>query len=193
VAIGLVLLIVGSIGMVRARRHTAAPPAGGKLDTIPVSTSTTELPSIPGPFAAGRHAIRGFGEVRVTVRMADGTTKVFCMMEATSEAQQARGLMTVRDTTLGGYDGMLFVFPGDIKGGFWMRNTPMPLSIAYVDGDGRLVSSTDMAPCGDTDSCPTYSARRPYRMAIEVPQGHLVRLGLGPSAKLEVGGACMAA
>ena len=40
-----------------------------------------------------------------------------------------------------------------------MRDTPQPLSIAFFDGAGRYVSSTDMAPCGTGTDCPTYAAR----------------------------------
>ena len=67
--------------------------------------------------------------------------------------------MEVRDPSLGGYDGMLFVFDQDEQVGFWMRNTPMPLSIAYFDGDGRFVSASDMAPCADSPAAPP--TRRP--------------------------------
>jgi uncharacterized membrane protein (UPF0127 family) len=59
-----------------------------------------------------------------------------------------------------------------------MRNTPMSLSIAYVDAAGTIVSTVDMAPCGDLGVCPTYPAAGPYRIAIEVPQGGLARLGI---------------
>ena len=55
------------------------------------------------------------------------------------------GLMTVTDPGLAGHDGMVFVYPEDSTGGYWMRNTPMPLSIVFVDAGGRIVSTTDMA------------------------------------------------
>lgn len=120
----------------------------------------------------------------------DGENRVLCVLKAETPEQRARGLMEVRDEKLGGYDGMIFLFPVDNSGGFWMRNTPMPLSIAYLSGDGELVSSTDMEPCDDRDSCRSYPADGPYRMALEVPQGRLDDVGVVPGATVELGGSC---
>ena len=153
--------------------------------------STIEaLPAVDGPFAAGRTPLAGFGEVAVRITAPDGTVRVLCMLRARSDAQRQRGLMTVTDPELGGYDGMLFEFDDDVTGRFWMRNTPLALSIAYIDDRGRLVSSSDMAPCRDSARCPTYPARVPYRMAVEVPRGGLSRLGIEPGSQLARAGAC---
>jgi uncharacterized membrane protein (UPF0127 family) len=61
---------------------------------------------------------------------------------------------------------------------FYMRNTPMPLSIAFLDGGGGVVSTADMTPCDDVAGCPLYHAAAPYRAAIEVPIGGLAALGI---------------
>ena len=92
-------------------------------------------------------------------------------MVAASAEQRERGLMEVTD--LAGYEGMLFVWDDDTRGGFWMRNTPTPLSIAWVDAEGGIVSSADMEPCADSDDCPTYPPDGRYRFALEVPKGEL--------------------
>jgi uncharacterized membrane protein (UPF0127 family) len=139
------------------------------------------------PQLATRTPLSGFGEVTVDVRSADGTETSHCLLLASTEAQRERGLMEVTDPALGGYDGMLFSFPADTDTGFWMRNTPMPLSVAYVDGSGHLVSSTAMAPCADVATCPVYPPTGTYRVAVEVPQGRLAALGLVPGATLTVG------
>ena len=76
-------------------------------------------------------------------------TLAWCMLLAETEAQHNRGLMQVTDPTLGGYDGMLFRFDADTNDQFYMRNTPMPLSIAFIASNGDVVSTTDMAPCDD--------------------------------------------
>lgn len=155
------------------------------------STTTVSVTTEP---AADRTPLEGFGEVTVTITDADGRTRTFCLLLAESDDQRARGLMEVTDPTLGGYDGMLFVFESEIDTGFYMRNTPMPLSIAYFAGDGSLVSTVDMEPCGDRSGCPTYPAEGPFQYAIEVVQGELGRLGIGPGALVEVGdtGTCPA-
>jgi uncharacterized membrane protein (UPF0127 family) len=98
--------------------------------------------------------------------------------------------MEVTDPDLGGHDGMVFVYDEDATGGFWMRDTPMPLSIAYLDAGGRIVSTTDMAPCGDSPDCPEYPAAGPYRYAVEVPRGRLDDIGLTGAARVRVGGGC---
>jgi hypothetical protein len=96
-------------------------------------------------------------------------------------------------TDLQGYPGMVFRYSADSTGGYYMRNTPMPLSIAWFAADGSFVSSADMAPCEDRSDCPTYGASGAYRIAFEVPQGDLAAMGIGPGAKLELTGACPSA
>jgi uncharacterized membrane protein (UPF0127 family) len=134
----------------------------------------------------------GFGEVALVVVEPDGTRHVLCVMTAEDAEQRQRGLMEVTDESLGGYDGMLFLFPVDSAGGFWMRNTPMPLSIAYLSAGGEIVSTTDMEPCEDSPECPSYPADDSYRSALEVPKGRLDDVGVVPGAKLEQEGACPA-
>ena len=81
---------------------------------------------------------------------------------------------------LGGYDAMLFAFEEEIDGGFWMKNTIIPLTVAYFDDEGRFVSAVDMQPCPpDTEDCPSYPAAGPFKTAIEVPVGGLNDLGVG--------------
>ena len=134
--------------------------------------------------------IPGFGEVAFTVQPqgAPPSTAELCALLAATQQQRARGLMEVTD--LKGYAGMVFRFPEDTASGFYMRNTPMPLSIAWFAADGSFVSSADMAPCEDREGCPTYSPTARYRFALEVPQGGLAALGIGPGSVLQLGGAC---
>lgn len=164
----------------------AACSAGGSTSsgTIDLSDASSG-PTSP----SGRTLLDGFTEVRVVVVRADGTTEEFCLLLADESDEWARGLMEVVD--LGDHDGMVFLFPEDRNGVFFMRNTPMPLSIAFLDADGGLVSATDMEPCEDRDGCPTYGADGPYRLAVEVPQGQLAALGLDdPDVTLELAGEC---
>jgi len=133
--------------------------------------------------SAGRTPLEGFGETGVSVKT-PASTLMWCMLLAATQAQHNRGLMQVTDPTLGGYDGMVFRFDTDVQDKFYMRNTPMPLSIAFIASDGEVVSTTDMAPCEDRDGCPLYDAGAPYRLAIEVPQGQLERLGIEPGVNV---------
>ncbi|MDP9442703.1 MAG: DUF192 domain-containing protein [Actinomycetota bacterium] len=134
--------------------------------------------------------IEGFSEIGVQIQRGGElpSTTERCALLAATERQRARGLMEVTD--LEGYVGMVFRFSVDSQGGFYMRNTPMPLSIAFFAADGRFVSAVDMAPCEDGPNCPIYSAAAPYRYALEVPQGKLGELGVGPGSTLVLSGAC---
>ena len=70
----------------------------------------------------------------------------------------------------GDLDGMLFVFEQDTSGGFWMKNTLIPLDIAFFAVDGTFVDGFEMQPC-TTDECPTYTPSGAYRYALELPLG----------------------
>src|SRR4029077_17723403 len=95
----------------------------------------------------------GFDTVAARVTAADGATCDVCVWLAQTPEEQQRGLMGVTD--LSGADGMLFRFGGPTTVDFWMRDTPLPLSIAFFAEDGTFVSSADMAPCmtGPDDDC----------------------------------------
>lgn len=124
----------------------------------------------------------GFGEVAFRIEPAPNQLR--CALLAANAVQRERGLMQV--TNLKGYAGMVFRFPVDSNGGFHMRNTPMPLSIAWFTADGAFVSAIDMAPCEDRDGCHVYDAAGAYRYALEVPQGQLAALGIGPGSRLRL-------
>jgi uncharacterized membrane protein (UPF0127 family) len=136
----------------------------------------------------GDVAPTGFTAVTLVVTRADGTVEEWCVWMADDQAERSRGLMFVTDPELGGKDGMVFVFPGDSQGAFYMKNTLLPLSIAFIDGEGRVVSTTDMDPCpADADDCPVYPAAGPYRLALEVPQGGLPALGITGDSRVTLG------
>jgi uncharacterized protein len=95
--------------------------------------------------------------------------RVFVRVEI-ADTNQAReqGLMFRR--RLAPRAGMAFVFPENVSGAFWMKNTLIPLSIAFYDFRGRIVRILDMAPCR-ADPCPLYDPKTTYRGALEVNRG----------------------
>jgi uncharacterized membrane protein (UPF0127 family) len=97
---------------------------------------------------------------------------------AETQPERAAGLMHVM--ALAPDDGMAFLFDGPVTDRFWMKDTLIPLSVAFVAGSGRIISVSDMDPC-TADPCPTYPASGPYTMAIEANLGwfhdHGVRVG----------------
>lgn len=156
----------------------------------PPTTSTT-VPAVSPPGDPARVPLTGFDEVALTVAPPDGGDLLaWCLLAARTMEQRARGLMEVTD--LQGYSGMAFIYDTDVTNQFYMRNTPTPLSIAWVDAQGSIVSSTDMAPCEDKEGCPLYPPAGPYRTAIEVFQGDLPALGIVEGATVYVGGSCAA-
>ena len=141
-----------------------------------------------GRVSPARTRFGDFGELAFRIEGPAAQAAVRCALLAETAAQQGLGLMNRTD--IGGYDGMLFKFSADSTAAFYMKDTPLPLSIAFFDGTGQFVSTTDMAPCIHQATCPTYAATRPYRWALEVPQGALPRLGIGPGTRLLTGGPC---
>jgi uncharacterized protein len=81
--------------------------------------------------------------------------------------ERARGLMD--RTALGEDRGMLFVFPKEQPLSFWMKDTLIPLSIAYIDSEGRITDILDMKPLDDRP--PHYVSSEPVQYALEVNQG----------------------
>jgi uncharacterized protein len=101
---------------------------------------------------------------------------------ALTTAQRGRGLMFRKRAPV---DGMLFVFPTPTSGGFWMKNTLVPLKIVFFDAAGRRVRTMRMTPCTN-DPCRIYDPGRPYRFALELPAAdRRAALRLGPLAELK--------
>lgn len=161
--------------------------ADGPADpTVGGVASTLDPPGDPA-----RVPLAGFDELAITVDPGDGSGLLsWCLLAARTAEQRSRGLMGVTD--LQGYSGMAFVYPQDSRNSFYMRGTPTPLSIAWIDEGGGLVSTADMAPCEDREGCPVYPPGGRYRLAIEVPQGGLEELGIIPGSDTTVSGDCAA-
>ena len=87
---------------------------------------------------------------------------------AETEEQRAFGLM--QRESMPDDEGMLFVFFEETTSAFTMRNTLIPLSIAFFDFDGEIVKILDMEPC-EAEPCPSYDPGVTYRGALEVNLG----------------------
>jgi uncharacterized membrane protein (UPF0127 family) len=94
--------------------------------------------------------------------------------------EQQRGLM--ERTELAEDAGMLFVFERDEPRSFWMRNTLIPLSIAYIADGGRIVDIQDMQPLDET----SHPSTEPARYALEVNQGFFAERGIQIGDEVEI-------
>jgi len=92
--------------------------------------------------------------------------------------QRATGLMFRKE--MGANDGMLFIFEQPAVQCFWMKNTLLPLSIAFIDDEGAVVNLTDMKPQSEQSHCST----RPVRFVLEMNQGWFAKRGIGPGAAI---------
>jgi uncharacterized membrane protein (UPF0127 family) len=102
---------------------------------------------------------------------------------ATTTAQLQRGLMGRR--SLAPRSGMAFLFASDRRGKFWMKNTLIPLSIAFWRKSGRILRILDMAPCR-ADPCKVYDPHVPFRGALEVNRGAFMRWGVHRGAVVTI-------
>ncbi|MCB5362885.1 DUF192 domain-containing protein [Pusillimonas sp. CC-YST705] len=96
---------------------------------------------------------------------------------ATTPQSRAQGLM-YRERMPPDH-GMLFVFESD-AGCFWMRNTLLPLSIAFIDAQGVITRIAHMQPLSDAEHCPT----QPSPYALEMHQGWFERQGISPGDRV---------
>ena len=128
----------------------------------------------------------GDGGPRVLIGTGDDEVAVDVEV-AVSDEERAVGLMNRE--SLPEDAGMIFVFPEEHTGGFWMKDTLIPLSIAFADGDGRILRILDMEPC-EADPCRIYDPDVSYRSALEVNRGAFSEWGVeeGDRLRLETSG-----
>jgi uncharacterized membrane protein (UPF0127 family) len=156
------LLAVGGAGC----GSEEAPPA----ETGPETVAETQ-PERPA-FALGEIVIQTGGEpVQARVEIAE------------TDEQRQFGLMFRHELERIG--GMVFLFPEKTEGGFWMKNTFIPLSIAFFDERGRILRILDMEPCPG-DPCPVFDPGVPYHGALEVERGMFERWGIESGDRIRV-------
>ncbi|MFN7726995.1 MAG: DUF192 domain-containing protein [Rubrivivax sp.] len=128
--------------------------------TFVASAQNAPQPKLPTtPLTAGMHLIQA--ELAVTPE------------------QQMVGMML--RTEMGANEGMLFVNDDAGVRCFWMRNTLIPLSIAFIADDGSIVNIADMAPRSEQSHC----SAKPVRFALEMRQGWFSKRGIGAGFKLK--------
>jgi uncharacterized membrane protein (UPF0127 family) len=160
-AAGMTLLLVG-VGVLAVALFSAVGPG-----------RHGDPPEAPVPAAAAPGQAR---TVTYRILPAGGRPLTVRLEVAADPAARARGLMGREGVPPG--NGMVFLYPTDVRESFWMKDTLVPLSIAFVAADGRVVSVAEMTPCR-ADPCPTYAPAGPYRYAVELTAGAFPAAGVG--------------
>jgi uncharacterized protein len=129
-------------------------------------------------------ACRSESEFRSATAVLHGTETVTLAVEvADSPAERERGLMG--RASLAPDAGMVFLFDRATTTAFVMRDTTIPLSIAFYDHRGTIRQILDMNPCR-TEPCPLYLPRAAYLGALEVRQGAFRRFGVQEGDRIEI-------
>ncbi|HEY1181205.1 MAG TPA: DUF192 domain-containing protein [Rhodocyclaceae bacterium] len=97
---------------------------------------------------------------------------------ASDDATRQRGLMFRK--SMPDNQGMLFVFPFRATHCMWMKNTLLPLSVAFLDEEGKIINVEEMAPQTETNHC----ASQPARYALEMNRGWFKQRGFGAGTPL---------
>jgi uncharacterized membrane protein (UPF0127 family) len=123
--------------------------------------------------------------LRTLVIDASGGEKVKVRVEVADNVfERARGLMYRK--ALGANRGMLFIYPEEQRLSFWMKNTLIPLSIAFIDSERRVVDIQDMKPLDDEP--PSYVSADPAQYALEVNRGFFKKRGVKVGDRVELPG-----
>ena len=171
-------LVVAGVAVLAWVLASAAGLVGGSDD--PSMDDTPRTMELQGgtPATTG-----GAGAPTVAYRLepAGGRPVTVRLEVAADPASRARGLMGRRKLPQG--TGMVFLYPADVTEAYWMKDTLVPLSIAFVAADGRVVSVAEMTPCA-ADPCPSWAPAGPYRYAVELAGGAFGAAGVGKGAKV---------
>ena len=124
------------------------------------------------------------GTARLTIK-----EQLFVLWIADDDQERERGLMYITaeqmaDLPDGAKRGMLFVFDHEQPLSFWMKNTVIPLDIAYLDSDGTIVATHTMAPLDDRVG--QYPSGSPARYVIEVSAGVWGEIGVVTGDQIEI-------
>lgn len=122
-------------------------------------------------------AVTGTPQLLPTTTLSAGMRNIVAMVASTPE-QREIGLMFRQ--SMAAHEGMIFVFEEPAEQCFWMRNTLIPLSIAFLGDDGTVVNVAEMKPMTLDQHC----SARPVRYVLEMNQGWFTRNGVKPGARL---------
>ena len=98
---------------------------------------------------------------------------------AANDAQRQQGMMF--RTSMGTNAGMIFVFDDVNSQCMWMKNTKVPLSVAFIDANGKIVNIEDMEP----ETLENHCSKRPVKYALEMNMGWFAKRNIKPGAVVD--------
>jgi uncharacterized membrane protein (UPF0127 family) len=145
---------------------------------ISIKSASLLAASLAGAlFAAAAFAQNGPQPRLRTIELTAGMHVIRTELAITPEQQQI-GMMF--RTSMGTNEAMLFIEDNPARRCFWMRNTLIPLSIAFIADDGSIVNIADMKPQSDESHC----SAKPVRFALEMNLGWFAKRGIKAGSKL---------
>ncbi|MFP4001301.1 MAG: DUF192 domain-containing protein [Thermoplasmata archaeon] len=119
-------------------------------------------------------------ETKIFLTNSEGEEIVMTVEVAETEEERSQGLMD-RDSLCEDC-GMLFVYEEDVHNGFWMKDTQIPLSIAFISKNGTIMEIQQMEP----ETTDTHRPEESYRYALEVNQGFFQENGIGAGDQISI-------
>ncbi len=178
----LLLLFASACGGENSQRPAAPAEPGTTVESGTVTEPGGTIAE-PGVIEEARaNAQPELPTVTLAIRTSGGEEVEVRAEVADERAERQTGLMG--RTELAQDAGMLFVFGWERNLSFWMRNTLIPLSIAYIAADGRIVDIQDMEPLDDEP--PSYASAEPAKYALEVNQGFFAERGVEVGGTVEI-------
>ena len=169
----------------------ATGTASGVTEVAQTTATVTALTPTPVPATATATSVRvtptatlePVADGTFVVKLSQGGSSANVRVEiAATAAERQLGLMY--RTEIAEDAGMLFLFPRVGQGGFWMRNTLIPLDIAYIGADLKVIDIKHGVPLDETPLTPS----APYLYVLEVNGGWFERHGMGPGAVVTLPG-----
>jgi hypothetical protein len=196
----LCLLAVGAYGCgmdIATQQPTAVvPPASTSVPPTPVASAEPASTWVPPTALVGTPILGADATLTAAPRLKTGTLTItnsrgeqVNMTVEIADTPQTRQLGLMFRSSMPADAGMLFDFGEDTDGGFWMQNTILPLSIAFIAAGGKIVDIKDMQPLDTT----TVGSSGPYRYALEANQGFFRAHNIAPGDQVTLPGAQSAA
>ncbi len=163
--------------MTKAGIVSQSVATGWRARSMTLRSALMQIMVVASCLAAGVAGAQEGPQKLRTVQLRAGMQNISAEV-AMTDRERAIGLM--HRTQMGTHEGMLFVFERPGVQCFWMKNTLIPLAIAFIDDDGTIVNTDEMKP----QTLDSHCSDRPVRYVLEMNTGWFKKRALGSGSKL---------